>query len=148
MNAPAFSFDERVAACDLCGGTELSTISAVANVVECRACGYRFVNPRPSQDEVASSYSDPDFYAGWIEDEAGRARMWSKRLDLVERAGRDARVLDIGAGIGTFLSMGRDRFGWNAVGTEVSTSAVRVARERHGLDLLLGRAEDLAIPPG
>ena len=148
MNAPAFSFDERVAACDLCGGTELATVTPVANVVECRACGYRFVNPRPSQEEIASSYSDPDFYAGWIEDEAGRARMWSKRLDLVERAGRNARVLDIGAGIGTFLSMGRDRFGWKVVGTEVSTSAVQVARKRHGLELLLGRAEDLSIPPG
>jgi SAM-dependent methyltransferase len=146
--ASAFSFNERVAACDLCGGTRLSAVSADANVVECLACGYRFVSPRPSQAEIASSYSDPDFYDAWIEAEAGRARMWSKRLDLVKRAGRDIAVLDIGAGIGTFLAMGRDRCGWRAVGTEVSTSAVRVARERYGLELLLGRAEDLALPPG
>jgi 2-polyprenyl-3-methyl-5-hydroxy-6-metoxy-1,4-benzoquinol methylase len=146
--ASAFSFDERVAACDLCNSVRLSTVSAEANVVECLECGYRFVNPRPSQAEIANSYSDPDFYAGWIEDEAGRARMWSKRLDLVKGAGRGVHVLDVGAGIGTFLQMGRDRFGWNAVGTEVSTSAVRVARERYGLNLLLGRVEDLALPAG
>jgi SAM-dependent methyltransferase len=142
-----FTFDEQLAACDLCGNTGLSAVSAVANVVECRACGYRFVNPRPSQDEIASSYSDPDFYAGWIEDEAGRERMWSKRLDLLKGVGRESCVLDIGAGIGTFLAMGRDRFGWNVVGTEVSTSAVRFAKERHGLELMLGRAEGLSLPP-
>jgi SAM-dependent methyltransferase len=146
--ASAFSFDERVAACDLCNSARLSTVAADANVVECLECGYRFVNPRPTQAEIASSYSDPDFYAGWIESEAGRARMWSKRLDLVERAGRGVRVLDVGAGIGTFLKMGRDRFGWNVVGTEVSTSAVRIARERYGLNLLLGDVEDLSLPPG
>lgn len=146
--ASAFSFDERVAACDLCNSTRLSTVSADANVVECLECGYRFVSPRPTQAEIASSYSDPDFYAGWIESDAGRARMWSKRLDLVERAGRGVRVLDIGAGIGTFLKMGRDRFGWIVVGTEVSTSAVRIARERYGLNLLLGDVKDLSLPPG
>jgi SAM-dependent methyltransferase len=146
--ASVFSFDEQVTACDLCGGTDLATVSAVAHVVECRSCGYRFVNPRPSQAEIASSYSDPEFYAGWIEDEAGRTRMWSKRLDLVKRAGRDIRVLDIGAGIGTFLAMGRDRFGWKAMGTEVSTSAIRIARERHGLELTLGDAGDLSLPRG
>ena len=99
--ASAFSFDERVAVCDLCRGTRFSTVSADANVVECLECGYRFVNPRPPQAEIASSYSDPDFYAGWIESEAGRARMWSKRLDLLKRAGSNVRLLDIGAGIGT-----------------------------------------------
>jgi SAM-dependent methyltransferase len=146
--ASAFSFDERVTACDLCGGTRFATVSADANVVECLECGYRFINPRPSQSEITSSYSDPDFYAGWIESEAGRTRMWSKRLDLVKRAGRGARVLDIGAGIGTFLHMGKDRFGWNAIGTEVSTSAVKIARERYGVNLLLGDVENLSLPAG
>jgi SAM-dependent methyltransferase len=145
--ASAFSFDERVAACDLCNSVSLSTVSDEANVVECLECGYRFVNPRPSQSEIASSYSDPDFYAGWLASEAGRTRMWTKRLDLVKDAGRGAHVLDIGAGIGTFLKMGRDRFGWNVVGTEVSTTAVRLARERYGLNLLLGNIEDLSIQP-
>jgi SAM-dependent methyltransferase len=144
--ASDFTFDEQVATCDLCGGTRLSTVSPEANVVECNACGYRFVSPRPSQAEIASSYSEPDFYDGWLENEAGRARMWSKRLDLLKRVGRSARLLDIGAGIGTFLALARDRFGWDVTGTEVSTAAVTIARERYGLELLLGWAEDLALP--
>lgn len=146
--ASAFSFDEQVATCDLCGGTRLATVSSEAKVVECLACGYRFVAPRPSQAGIASSYSEPDFYAGWIEDDAGRTRMWSKRLDFLKRAGSNVRLLDIGAGIGTFLSLARDRLGWEVTGTEVSTAAVGIARERYALDLLLGSAEDLALLPG
>jgi 2-polyprenyl-3-methyl-5-hydroxy-6-metoxy-1,4-benzoquinol methylase len=146
--ASVFSFDEKVVACDLCGGTRLAIVSSDAKVVECRACGYRFVAPRPSQAEIASSYSEPDFYDNWLEDEAGRKRMWSKRLDLLRRAGPAARVLDIGAGIGSFLFLARERFGWKVTGTEVSTAAVRIARERYALDLLLGSADDLALTPG
>jgi SAM-dependent methyltransferase len=146
--ASTFSFDEQVATCDLCGGTRLATVSSDAKVVECLACGYRFVAPRPSQAKIASSYSEPDFYDHWLEDEAGRTRMWSKRLDLLKRAGPNVRLLDIGAGIGTFLSLARDRLGWEVSGTEVSTAAVGIARERYGLDLLLGSAENLALPPG
>ena len=143
-----FSFTEQVDACDLCGSDHLAQVSATANVMRCLSCGYRFVSPRPTQDEIASSYSDPEFYDGWIQDEAGRLVMWRKRLRLVQRLPRGARVLDIGAGIGTFLTMGRDMYGWDVVGTEVSTSAVRIARERYHLELLLGRVEDLDLPAG
>lgn len=146
--ASAFSFTEQIAACDLCGSTRWSSVSAEANVVECLDCKHRFVNPRPSQSEIAGSYSESDFYDGWIEAEAGRNRMWSKRLDLLKRAGCHVRLLDIGAGIGTFLHLASDRFGWEVVGTEVSTSAVRVAREKYGIELRLGRAEDLQLPAG
>jgi ubiquinone/menaquinone biosynthesis C-methylase UbiE len=143
---PVFSFTEQVNTCDLCGSADLATVSAEANLVECRNCRYRFVSPRPSQDEIAGSYSDTAFYDGWIQDEAGRRTMWAKRLQLLKRIGSGSRVLDIGAGIGTFLELGRDRLGWDVVGTEVSTSAISLARDRSGLELLLGRVEDLQLP--
>jgi len=140
-----FSFAERVAACDVCGGAAFSSLDADANIVSCNACGYRFVNPRPSQSEIAAAYSDPHFYDGWLEDDAGREQMWAKRLRLVRQRVRGNRVLDVGAGIGTFLAMARDR-GWQVAGTEVSTSALELARSRHGIDLFNGQAEDLPLP--
>jgi SAM-dependent methyltransferase len=143
-----FSFTEELAACDLCGGASLATVSAVAKVIECNACGYRFVSPRPSQAEIASSYSEPDFYDGWIEAEKGRERLWSKRLALLKRAGSHVRLLDIGAGIGTFLSLARDQLGWAVTGTEISSSAVRIAHEQYNLELLVGQMEDIDLPRG
>ena len=74
--------------------------------------------------------------------------MWLKRLALLNAAGSKVRLLDIGAGIGTFLSFARDRRGWEVTGAEVSTSAIKIARQRYGLALLTGRVEDLHLPTG
>src|SRR5437667_6291399 len=134
----SFAFDEEMAAWDLGGGRDFAILSSAANVRACVRCGYRFVSPRPSQAQIAASYSDPSFYSGWIDDDAGRQRMWSGRLDLLRRVGAGARVIDVGAGIGTFLAMGRDRYGWQVTGTEISSSAVQLARDRHGVHLMLG----------
>ena len=117
--------------------------------MECGGCGYRFVNPRPTQAEIAAAYSDPHAYDHWLREEEGRARMWRQRLDLVEREagpGR-GRLLDVGAGIGTFLALARER-GWEVAGTEVSQSAIRLARERHSLELVAGQLETAQLPEG
>jgi len=140
-----FTFTERVDACDVCGGASFSNLDASANVVQCQACGYRFVNPRPSQQEIAAAYSDPHFYDGWIADETGRQEMWRKRLALVRKATRGTRLLDVGAGIGAFIALAKAQ-GWSVSGTEVSTSARNLARQRYGLELLYGQAEDLHLP--
>jgi len=144
--APSFRFEERVETCDVCGAGDFQPVSSQAAVVECRRCGYRFVNPRPSQAEIVAAYSDPHFYDAWIEDDAGRIRMWSKRLELVRRAATGSTLLDVGAGIGTFLALARDRAGWSVAGTEVSSAAVTIARQRYGLELMQGQAESLPLP--
>src|SRR5205807_6075905 len=104
---------------------------------------------RPTQAEIAAAYSDPHAYDHWLREEEGRARMWRQRLDLVEREagpGR-GRLLDVGAGIGTFLALARER-GWEVAGTEVSQSAIRLAGERHSLQLVAGQLEDARLPEG
>jgi SAM-dependent methyltransferase len=117
--------------------------------MECGSCGYRFVNPRPTQAAIASAYSDPHAYDHWLKEEEGRERMWRKRLDLLEREARSGRgrLLDVGAGIGTFLALARER-GWEVAGTEVSRSAIRLARERHSLELIAGQLEEADLPAG
>lgn len=142
----AFSFDERVSACDICGSADFHAVDLDAHVMTCRACGYHFVNPRPSQREIATAYSDPHFYDGWIADDAGRSEMWAKRLRLVEHRAPGKRLLDIGAGMGTFLAIAQDR-GWSVTGTEVSASARKLASDGYGLDLLHGQAEELRLEP-
>ena len=148
MARGAFPNTERVATCDVCGGRAFQGIDSKAHVVECAACGYRFVSPRPTQTEIAAAYSEPHFYDGWIADEAGRRRMWLKRLALVRRHAPGPRLLDVGTGIGTFVALARDKAGWTATGTEISDSAIRHANERYGLDLLHGQLETLDLEDG
>lgn len=144
-----FAHEEVLTSCDACGAIELHTVAARAHVMECGGCGYRFVNPRPTQAAIAAAYSDPHAYDQWLREEQGRARMWRKRLDLVERfsSGTRGRLLDVGAGIGTFLALARGR-GWEVAGTEVSESAIRLARDRHSLELVAGQLEDARLSEG
>jgi len=137
---------EYLDACDVCGSQRFISVAPHAHIVECAACGYRFVNPRPSLEEIAHSYSDPHFYDNWVSEDLGRARMWNKRLELVRSAATGSRLLDIGAGIGTFLALARDQLDWTVTGTEVSTSACKLARQRYNIQLLQGEAEDAALP--
>jgi SAM-dependent methyltransferase len=141
-----FPSEEDVRECDVCGSNRIETIAPSANVVQCTACGYRFVSPRPSQATIAAAYSSPHFYDGWVAADAGRLSMWKKRFEQVRRAASGPRLLDIGAGIGTFLAVARDRAGWSVTGTEVSTAAIDLARERLGIQLVRGRVEELDLP--
>src|SRR5437867_13313884 len=87
---PSFAFDEEIAACDLCGGRDFAILTSAANVRACVRCGYRFVSPRPSQAEIAASYSDTYFYSGWIEYDAGRQRLRWRCLVVLEWGGAGA----------------------------------------------------------
>jgi 2-polyprenyl-3-methyl-5-hydroxy-6-metoxy-1,4-benzoquinol methylase len=144
-----FAHEEVLTSCDVCGAIELHTVDARAHVMECASCGYRFVNPRPTQADIAAAYSDPHAYDHWLREEEGRKVMWQKRLDLLEReaGARRGRLLDVGAGIGTFLALARER-GWEVTGTEVSESAIRLARKRHSLELIPGQLQEARLPAG
>ena len=144
-----FAHEEMLTNCDVCGGGGLHTVDLEARVMVCGDCGFRFVNPRPTQEAIAASYSNPHAYDHWLREEEGREKMWRKRLQLVERlsGGRRGRLLDVGAGIGTFLALARDK-GWEVAGTEVSSSAISLARERHGLELREAQLEQSGLATG
>jgi len=138
-----FTFSETLESCDLCGGTDFAIRDAATRVMECRSCGYRFTNPRPSQAEIAEAYSAPAQYDGWLAQDAGREIMWRRRWALVKRYAKGKRLLDVGAGIGTFLAQAKVD-GWEVTGTEISRSAIAIARERYGIDLIEGQLEDIS----
>jgi SAM-dependent methyltransferase len=54
-------------------------------------------------------------------------------------------LLDVGAGIGQFLHHARPFF-TDVQGTEVSHSAIRIAREKYGLAIHQGQVEELDLP--
>jgi ubiquinone/menaquinone biosynthesis C-methylase UbiE len=132
--------------CDICAGSALRRVDPVAAVDECANCHYRFVNPRPNHAAIVEAYSRPNLYEPWLASAAGREKMWRKRLRRVPRLRSGAHLLDIGAGIGTFLALARDEAGWAVSGTEISRQAVQLARQRHGLELVVGQFEELAFP--
>jgi len=140
---PRYLAWERVDVCSICASKSRSAIDEEASVVRCRDCGHRYVDPRPTQGEITRGYSISTAYDAWIEAAGPRYSMWQRRYDLVLADLPPGRLLDVGAGIGTFLSIAQVR-GWSVDGTEVSSTAIARGKELHDVVIRLGMLEDVA----
>ncbi len=134
---------ELLSHCALCDGGSLRAIDPDCNIVRCASCGYIFDNPRPTLKELIRFYSRPSQYDSWLEELQARDRIWRRRLQLMLATRKKGSILDIGTGIGQFLSAARNYYD-GVYGTEVSSSAVQIAKERYGLDLFEGTIESIA----
>ena len=131
---------ETLSACPLCGGANIRTVDPASNICECAPCGYVFDNPRPTVEELVTFYSQPTKYDSWLAEEEARDRLWERRLQLLLRVLKPGPLLDVGAGIGQFLKVARPHFS-SVSGTEVSESAIEIARKKYGLELLRGEIQ-------
>jgi SAM-dependent methyltransferase len=131
---------ETLDACPLCGRGNILTIDLAANICLCEPCGYVFDNPRPTVEELVRFYSQPAKYDSWLGEESARDQLWARRLKLLLPAMKPGSVLDVGAGIGQFLHLARPHFS-SVHGTEVSESAIEIARKKYGLDLRQGEIQ-------
>ena len=138
---------EEVLLCDLCGGAKKRVVDVKGNIVQCTNCGLKFVNPRPSQEEISKIYNwSYENCPGWTEIKPEAQLIYKKRFRFVERFIRQGKLLDIGAGRGEFLSQAKETNRWQCFGTETSAYAVEFARQQFNLELSLGQLEDLGYP--
>lgn len=120
----------------------------------CSGCRCVFQHPIPDSARLASFY--PEEY--WWSDATGQGSVFTRLFKRLERSyrefvasdhvrflercarGRDPgsrRLLDIGFGSGTFLHLASRR-GFAVHGMDISETAVRLVRERHGFDVRRG----------
>lgn len=136
---------EEVRDCAICRGSDLETVDPKASVLRCVRCGYRFVSPRPTQAEVARGYSLPGSYESWKREGPARENLWRRRYRQVLEDRPPGRLLDVGAGLGTFLAIAQAE-GWIVAGTEVSEIAIAHARKVYGIDLVPGELRGDSVP--
>jgi 2-polyprenyl-3-methyl-5-hydroxy-6-metoxy-1,4-benzoquinol methylase len=138
------------AACAVCTSTRpratLYRLRAF-DVVRCPDCGALQRDPLPSPEEMESYYSDPTYITGGYFEAGGRegpeAEIYREALALLSSRRRErgldaaGRVLDVGAGAGTFLELAREA-GWEATGIELSPELAERARARSGAHVVQG----------
>ncbi len=139
--------DPEARPCPLCGSREARALESDPPfwTVRCIACGLVYVDPVPEPDPVKAHYDDEGYYAEWVSTQAAaRSRLWDRRLGRVRRVLVAGRLLDVGCADGAFLEKAKTA-GFEAVGTEISAAAARLARAR-GLEVREGTLESAAFP--
>ncbi|HEY1939518.1 MAG TPA: class I SAM-dependent methyltransferase [Candidatus Angelobacter sp.] len=141
-----FEAMEVVLLCNICHSGHIQDLDREFNFRQCGSCGYVFDSPRPSAAAVAAFYSQAAKYDSWLKEERSRDVLWKRRLKKLLRHSMQGSLLDIGTGIGQFLHHAQPFFA-QVSGTEVSESAIRIAREKYGFNLYAGQVEELDLPP-
>ncbi len=127
-----------VKACPVCQSVRTYYLFSTGGhrVVRCEDCGLVFLNPQPSDEELARIYS-ANYFLG-SESEAGRQtaseiKQATAGLYLSEirryHGPETGRLLEVGCGEGDLLVLA-EADGWQVTGVEYSPDAGKIARQR------------------
>ncbi len=130
--------------CPLCGATDVrahldtgkhTPEGEAYSVVTCGGCGLRYTRPLPTPHELSALYGEgyyvqntPRLFSGdFVRHLFQQSVLWQHTRALLGRT--PGRILDVGCGNGDFLA-GLKRRGWQVQGTEFSTTAATIARNK------------------
>ena len=131
--------------CDLCRGLKHSVIQPLNirlgiertkyDVVKCKNCKLLSLYPIPTEEELENIYADYLNTSNRCEVEHQRVNIYREKLRKLTQYTSGKRLLDIGAGLGTFIKCAKE-FGFQAVGIEYEKEQCKNARERYNIDLI------------
>ncbi|NWF75456.1 MAG: class I SAM-dependent methyltransferase [Nitrospirae bacterium] len=112
--------------------------------MRCRKCSLKSLYPLPTEKDLAIIY---DNYA----DKGSRARVeeirkqfvYPRKIELLKKHTKGKRLLDIGAGLGTFVHMAQQQ-GFHAVGIEYEIKQCEIAKSKYGIELVNGTFEEIS----
>ncbi len=140
-----------MAPCSLCGGSAKPLFPGSPTVNECRDCGLSALDTFPDAKARSAGYQEEyyregsgDRFPGPIE--AAVRFFRRRRMKAITRhEPGPASILDVGCGRGALLELFRKR-GWRVLGTQLSETAARAARERRGVDVHVGELTEMPRP--
>jgi SAM-dependent methyltransferase len=119
----------------------------VDQLVQCRHCGMKYVNPRLSGNLIFGAYTEGEdqTYVSQLE---ARERTFDRSLATIEGAvGGTGRLLDIGTAAGAFVAAARRR-GWDAEGCEPNHWLAGFGERHYGIRIRQGSVFEQPYPPG
>lgn len=140
----------QIISCNNCGSSQYKVLHTFRGnysgllekrfkVVLCKECGLGFLNPQPSHEDYIKHYSrdkhKPAPDKSGILSQKKYHRCYIQWLKAHSNIPKDAKILDIGCGTGTFLYFLKELGYHNVIGLEISPQAVRVAKEELGIEV-------------
>lgn len=113
------------------------------NIVNCKACSFKYTNPRPTEDLLGPYYKSEEYVShsntkkGFINSTYQYVRKYTllKKLQLVSKYYRTGKILDIGCGTGEFLNTCK-LAKWDTTGIEPDVDARNMAISNFGLNVI------------
>lgn len=155
-------------ACNICGSTETEVIyqaqyekevqadlavkfrssgdeRLIDQVVQCRKCGLRYVNPRLKSDLIVQGYAEGTD-ENFVSQETGRIITFERCMKFIEQyIPQQGKLLDIGTAGGTFLHVAKQH-GWDVSGVEPNAWLCEWGNKRYGLEIKPGILDDHRFP--
>ena len=124
-------------ACSICGSIDyaplvqakdyrLSTTKSVFDLVRCIRCGSVFMNPRPTEEELAKFYPEAFYAKPGLISKFVSDFLTMLKYRQVSHFKKTGRILDVGCGGGGLLFGFKTR-GWRTFGVDTSEKACRIA---------------------
>lgn len=160
------------AKCLICRGTQTEIISdnsvqsphfvnfigPTGTVLQCKSCGFAFVNPIPLSNVIQSTNDGEKLETSWhfrftksaerksrILNFLPRFHFMNKHYRSLKNRGKlGKRLLDVGCETGVFLEIAKDN-GWQVVGLEPSPGTAEYCRQI-GLNVLTSSLEEADLP--
>lgn len=149
--------------CNICGSKEFSVIypaNAAAEkdkdlvqkfrasgdellidqLVECKQCGLRYVNPRIKSTLIVKGYSEGSDEI-FVSQASSRERTFFKSLEFIEKFAEKGKILDIGTAGGSFLAAAQKR-GWEVYGCEPNKWLANWGKKHYNIPIQTGTIFD------
>ncbi len=134
--------------CPLCGSGKGNPLFEWRNrrMVRCNGCSLVYRNPRPTASDIREAHAGNQTSLE-LEERVGNRRRHQFGRFLDSLPVRPGRLLDIGCGYGFFLKIA-DEKSWKAVGVDLNPNGIAYAKERLGVNAVLGDFRDVRFPDG
>jgi len=136
MIKPSTTTCEEALLCEVCGSEQFSRVldlpigsNESCTYWECDSCQLvRLETP------TLFDYADPDYVARLTRQALSGERLWNWTLDRIEERCAPGRLVEVGAGVGTQLSVAKSR-GWNVLGYDINPDCTEVAKRLHQVEV-------------
>lgn len=134
--------------CPVCAGNLYTPLfeKAGETFVQCDACRLVLINPRPTPEQVATTY-DRDYTQGYIRKQDKKLRRIGRWVNRIRKGYMpQGRWLDIGCSAG-FVVHCAGEAGFDAYGVDIEPTAIEFARNHFGLvNVYTGTLEEHGFP--
>lgn len=119
-------------ACLICHGAALESVGTQNNynIVRCTACGFRFVEPTPSAEELTRYYQEYKASPAYAKKATRKIQRARRRLRRYADQAPGRRFIDVGCNIGTAVAAALE-LDLDAYGIDIDEASIASAREHY-----------------